>query len=428
MSGRSLLIAVCGAVLMAPAGCERAHTEPLGPVEKEWSRVADPGRGFYRHTERRSAADPAPGLGTLREWRREGITLVMRVCYLGEHRDGAMSDAYLDALRADFGVIREAGMKVIVRFAYSSSMEGADSQQAGEPVVLRHVEQLAPVLAENADVLHCLQAGFLGAWGEWHAVHPDFQAPDGSLSAPAARRLLSALLKAVPEPVHLQVRTPWQKMMLFEDDMPGADRVGHHNDCFLASPNDVGTYRDREGEIAWLEQETRTLPMGGETCGVHLPRSSGGSALKELARLHFNYLNLDYHPDVLDGWRRDGSFDEIAARLGHRLRLESAEEGPAGVKLVFLNEGFAAPLRNRPLEWRNGEGEVRVVDGFSARSLDPGERRVVELAGASLPLEIRLPDPSESLRPRGDYATRIVNLEPQASGWHRIPAKPQLAK
>lgn len=412
-------------VLLLLSGLQRAHSKP---VAEEWERVADPGRGLYRHSERRSAADPAPDPGMLREWRKDGSTLVMRVCYLGEFLKDDISSAYLDGLQRDFDGLRAGGMKAIMRFAYASSMEEVDQRQAGEVIVLRHIEQLAPVFRENSDVLHCVQAGFIGAWGEWHAVHPDFRASDGSLSPEASRRLMSALLNAVPEPIFLQVRTPWQKMMLFEADMEGAERVGHHNDCFLASDNDVGTYRDREGEMVWLEQQTETLPMGGETCGVSGTRSSGASALREMATLHFNYLNADYHPVVLEGWRQDGSYDEIVARLGHRVRLVTAANGPGGVMLTLINDGFAAPLYERPLEWRGTDGVARKMANFSMRSLKPGEKQSILLPGETLPIEVRLPDPAANLRERGEFCSRLVNVPVDKAGWHSISLPVELAK
>lgn len=412
-------------VVLLLSGLERAHGKP---DPEGWERVADPGRGLYRHSERRSAVDPSPDPGVLREWRKEGTTLVMRVCYLGEFLNDDISSAYLDALRRDFEALRAGGMKAIVRFAYASSMEEVDQRQAGEAIVLRHVEQLAPVFWGHSDVLHCVQAGFIGAWGEWHAMHSDFRAGDGSLSPEASRRLMSALLRAVPEPIFLQVRTPWQKMMLFEADMEGAERVGHHNDCFLASANDVGTYRDREGEMVWLEKQTETLPMGGETCGVSGTRSSGASALREMATLHFNYLNADYHPGVLESWRQDGSYDEIVARLGHRVRLVTAANGPAGVMLTLINDGFATPLYERSLEWRGADGVVRTIANFSMRSLKPGEKQDILLPGETLPIEVRLPDSATKLRERGEFCSRLVNMPVDKAGWHSVSSQVELAK
>ncbi|CAF1108593.1 unnamed protein product [Brachionus calyciflorus] len=83
----------------------------------------------------------------------------------------------------------------------------------------------------------------------------------------------------------LQIRTPFYKRNLFSN--PNAitsseayitsnprSRVGHHNDCFLASSDDYGTYEDISVEYPFLSSETLYLPMGGETCNPNPPRSS----------------------------------------------------------------------------------------------------------------------------------------------------------
>ena len=48
--------------------------------------------------------------------------------------------------------------------------------------------------------------------------------------------------------------------------------LGHHNDCFLASSTDYGTYDDVGKEYPYLEQDTKYVPMGGETCTKNPPR------------------------------------------------------------------------------------------------------------------------------------------------------------
>src|SRR5262249_27203248 len=108
-------------------------------------------------------------------------------------------------------------------------------------------------------------------------------------------------------------------------------RIGHLNDCFLASDNDFGTYR-APGDEGYVTTDTRFVAMAGETCAPDPPRSSCESAKRELARHHFSFLNRDYHKDVVDSWRADGCYDEIACRLGYR----------------FVVEGFAVPKSARP--------------------------------------------------------------------------------
>ena len=62
-------------------------------------------------------------------------------------------------LRVHFEREREAGMKVVLRHAYSWDM----SWPVQEPElkwILRHIEQLGPVWREYADVIYVVQAGF----------------------------------------------------------------------------------------------------------------------------------------------------------------------------------------------------------------------------------------------------------------------------
>ena len=60
------------------------------------------------------------------------------------------------------GVARKAGIKIILRFAYSIAMDEPDAPLS---VILQHLDQLKPILQENKDVIAVLQAGFIGSWG-----------------------------------------------------------------------------------------------------------------------------------------------------------------------------------------------------------------------------------------------------------------------
>ena len=44
--------------------------------------------------------------------------------------------------------------------------------------------------------------------------------------------------------------------------------TGHHNDCFLASSLDRGTYINRSLEYPYLKDDTKYTVMGGETCSL----------------------------------------------------------------------------------------------------------------------------------------------------------------
>lgn len=44
--------------------------------------------------------------------------------------------------------------------------------------------------------------------------------------------------------------------------------VGIHNDCFLASSTDMGTYEDKSVEYPYLQEDTKYTVVGGQTCAV----------------------------------------------------------------------------------------------------------------------------------------------------------------
>ena len=43
---------------------------------------------------------------------------------------------------------------------------------------------------------------------------------------------------------------------------------GSHNDCFVSSPDDVGTYLDFEKEYPYLQADLLYSNIGGETCRI----------------------------------------------------------------------------------------------------------------------------------------------------------------
>lgn len=302
---------------------------------------------------------------SLRALRNDNITLVFNYYYLNAYRDKDIDDEYLQRLEKNMQVLRKFGAKTILRFAYTSNYRESDKPwDAPVEQVIRHVAQIAPYLQEYADVIFCLQAGFVGAWGEWYYTsHFGYPVPD----VDARNTLLEALLEALPERRMLCVRTPEYKTNVlhtdFTDTLTYAEayngsykaRIAAHNDCFVASANDVGTFSGNPARNYWAK-ETRFTSMGGETCGTSY-YSTCENALEQLKRYHWTYLNRAYHPEVLNSWLQDGCMNEIKARLGYRFVLDKAwftPEPEAGksfkAELQIRNVGFAAPCNPRNVQ------------------------------------------------------------------------------
>jgi hypothetical protein len=93
----------------------------------------------------------------------ERVTLVRDLVQLGMFLDGPTSDARLAEIEAYCEAIRAAGMKVVPRFLYDCSMH---NREPPTEIIAGHLEQLAPLLSRNADVIAWLEAGLFGGTGE----------------------------------------------------------------------------------------------------------------------------------------------------------------------------------------------------------------------------------------------------------------------
>jgi hypothetical protein len=413
------LLAGCpGGVGLEPPAAPPAYAPAAGDVP-------NPERGFYVPDY------DAPGA------RGRGVTLVRHVFDLAPYRERPLSPAFLDGVASELARARRREVKLVPRFAYGFRRGTRDATRAR---VVQHLRQLAPVLREHADAIAFVEAGLIGWWGEWHHSSNGLIGEDGRPNA-QTRRVLAALLRAVPRERMVAVRYPAVKQALLGRAPVGAReagsgsaraRVGHHDDCMFASPTHWGTYpADRIAQAkAYVAADTRHVVQGGETCSAGpeaRPLIACPSALRELERLHVSTLNARFHPDVLETWRREGCLEEIRARLGYRFVLQDAEVpatvargGRLEVALRVDNEGFAAPYNHRPVELvlrRPGAAPVRLATRADARDWQPGDPRDVRLRArlpralppGSYEVLLALPDPAPRLRGRPGYAVRLAN-------------------
>ena len=376
--------------------------------------VVNPERGFFAFRNLLAMDDVA-------ELRASGVSLVYGQALLDGYRDRAIDARLEDKARTGFQVVRAAGLKVLPRFYYAADDKAPDARPAR---ALEHIKALGPLLRDNADVIAAMHAGFLGAWGEWH--------PEERATLAERKRILEALLEELPPSRSIVVRRPFYKQMSFGGPVTSAlahshaalARVGHLNDCFLASPNDQGTYR-AVGEEDYSLSDARYVPVGGETCAVNPPRSECGSATHELERHHWSFLNRDFQEQVLDSWRQGGCYDTIACRLGYRFVVRGHAQpaevrvgAPLAVRVSLTNDGYAAPYNPRPvfLALDAGQGPVFVPTGTDARTWAPGQDAEACLAATvpsggptgSVRIGLWLPDPEPSLQRDPRYAIRLT--------------------
>lgn len=430
----------CFSIVFCSSPGVAQHQEVFYEIDS--ANFPNPERGIYHHKEAQSSGYTPLSLSELSSYRERGVTLVMRVFYLRDFVHSDISREYLENVNRDFETARNAGVKLLVRFAYVKQMF-APHGDATPARVLAHIKQLTPVLRRNSDVTALVQAGFIGAWGEWYYTDHFSEVTGFNNEQNWADRkaVVEALLEAIPQNRTVQLRTPAYKRKITNTMEPldsdeafsGSmrSRIGHHNDCFLASANDLGTYlNDVEEEKSYIEDETLYVPLGGETCGVNVPASECPNALAEMERLHWSYLNEDYHPTVIAGFKSNGCMPDIRKYLGYRFRLIKSEiqeatkpGGEFSLSVELLNDGWAPPFNPRnveivltntnndleyyfkvptdPRRWPlNDTIRLNQVIGIP-ENFSPGEYRV----------SLNLPDPEGSLSKNPFYSIRLANKD-----------------
>jgi hypothetical protein len=358
------------------------------------------------------------------------VSVIQRIYTIPQYNDVPLPQSFLDIVQTDLNTAREGGVKLVMRFSYTNNQNGED---AALDTILLHINQLTPILQQNYDVINYIEAGFIGAWGEWYySSH--------NLNNTTSRRTVAfALLDALPIKRDIVVRTPEYKRRIFDNNNPldsveafsgtKKSRVGAHNDCFLADETDYGTYlwNDVEGDKNYLNQDNRYLPQGGETC-CDCGFTGCPNSLTDLTRMRYSVINKDYHPDVIQRWINEGCMDEIKRRLGYRLELLEATISdsikPTGIfnlDFQIANRGFASPFNPRNLEiiLRNTSSaqRYRLITEVDPRFWSAGDTTYVSLTGgilADMPegnynAFLFLADPEYRLHDNPDYAIRLAN-------------------
>lgn len=358
------------------------------------------------------------------------VTVIQRIYTIPQYNDIPLPESFLNTVQTDLNTARLGGVKVVPRFSYTNNQNGED---AALDTILLHINQLAPILQENYDVITYVEAGFIGAWGEWYYSSHNLN------NTNSRRTVTYALLDALPLKRNVVVRTPDYKRKIFQINTPldsleafsgtRRSRVGAHNDCFLADATDYGTYvyNDIEGDKNYLNQDNRYVPQGGETC-CDCGYAGCSNSLVDLARMRYSVLNKDYHPSVLSRWVTEGCMDEVKRRLGYRFELLEATISdsikPSGIfnlNFQITNKGFASPFNPRNLEIilrdNSNNHKYRLVTDVDPRFWMAGDTMFVNVTGG-IPANMSegnysaylfLADPENRLHDNPDYAIRLAN-------------------
>ncbi|MCI0699092.1 DUF4832 domain-containing protein [candidate division KSB1 bacterium] len=440
----------------AAEGKTRTYTE-------DTSAFGNPERGFYvqGRTQKGSGINRS---AVLRTRDTENIRIVRQYYHLDPYKSQHIPQSFLDIIEGDLNFIRSAGMKIIPRFTYSwdrSSIPPGELNDTTKEWTLKHIETVMPVLAKHADIIAFVEMGFVGLWGEWWGSDNGWTTDPWDYGACSSvqnyvdvfpgrqsdrEEIINRVLDILPDQLKLTLRYPRDKRAMFRDNATGTDclpltaaeahttmrkaRVGFHNDSvFTGNEDEQNTFfycgTDNaafvQSQIDWQRQDALFVPQGGETgCPYDPLYGNCDRAMVKLAERRFDVLNRGWCPETIQAWKDGGCYQEIAAKLGYRIRLISATLAQTTIKpgskfhlqIKLINDGYGKIYNKRDFEVvlkhkSTGAEHFLPVIGHDPRFWLPGEIQNIEITGdiptTGMPdgdydVFLFMPDPHPALR------------------------------
>lgn len=435
-----LILAIVGIIVSIMTLKYIRVINPLDVMDKilfqeDISQIKNPERGWFRIFK----SDEMNGIEKLKA---QKISIVLLEADLKEFVTVPISEEKLDEISDAFTSARNNDLQVIFRAAYD--FDGLPSSEPKSLDIIKgHITQLKSILYRNEDILYCVQAGFLGPWGEWHS---SFYGDPPSLTA--MKTVLFELMDAVPKTRAVLVRRPVFIREIYKGE-PGGNiiaetsaydgsdlsRTGYFNDALLSTDDEYGTYSDmeysRQDELEWADIHTKFTPFVGETNYLGA-NNNPENAVYELNKLHAQSINIDYLPEVITKWKTTAyndinTYDYISNRLGYRFILSemkiSSQVIKGGVLHVVLNmknEGFGNLINRREFEMILKNGPViysaKVSDDPRMWFRENGMMKKdlyfsvpSKISSGKWSVYLNLPSMYPSLRENPEYSIRFAN-------------------
>jgi Domain of unknown function (DUF4832)/Domain of unknown function (DUF4874) len=358
---------------------------------------------------------------------------------LNPYRNSAIPQSFLDDLNTQFAAARAAGVKLIVQSRYNSDLSSVDA-----PIdrVLQHISQLKPVLAQNADVIPFVKAGYIGAWGEWSGSTNGLDSDANKLA------IKNALLANTPSTTIVHFRRPGDINLWYPNNpaAAAAARVGHHNDCYMANDTDAHTYNGLNDPLRdYVKKMAENSGFGGETCdnvsNADQMRLTCAQALSEHAAYHVSWLHAAYAQRFIDSWKAGGCYDQISRSMGYRLQLDSVNHAPSAsrgtavaVNVSLRNTGWARMFSKRALvvTLRNKStgatitgsgGDLTTVASGASAQMTVNVNLPAGTTAGNYDVLISVPDIWSTTAGDARFAVRFANADSGSQAWDATNAR-----
>lgn len=395
--------------------------------------------------------------------KKDSLTLVQQYIYLTKWVSKDLDAEALANIRKIFDLMKEKGYKAVLRFAYNHAGLGTSGGES-EKWILRHIDQLTPLLVEYIGQIATVQVGFIGAWGEWHTSP---LANDQN----AKNAIVSALLRAIPAPYCVEMRYPTHKSALTLEQEEHRGRIGYANDYFTAGEHSHAPGNDfipntEDYKMIADEMKANNFYMSGEIpynenteWGLH-ELISPMTTLRILREHRYSAFDITQNYDLnIVSWKRvkvypsllnnnqilfDESYfkdaednqvvrsfyDFVRDHLGYRLNMRNestieVKNGNLEYDLILTNTGFATVINPKEVYLvlvsadnqvvKEMRLEVEPKNWIPSTKEDPNQAAQYSIKGSISPgltgtykVGIWMPEKEASLKNNATYAVKFA--------------------
>lgn len=345
------------------------------------------------------------------------VHLVQTYIYLSEYCKKPLDSKAFAQLEAYLKGLQTRKLRAVLRFAYEYEVNrkiGPTTRQ-----IKAHLEEISQWMSEHEYLLKetvlVLQAGFFGAWGEWHTAK-HFH---------SKKKLLTAIADSLPNDMPLQVRREYMKKKVAMHK--NANRIGFHDDylvgvyhkwstpdCAPPSENfknfcDASAVLLNDGEMPWGKD---TYYNNGKIDGLEFLEGCAKRHLSTLSMAHnfiedSNTFNMArWQGEVLspiqaidlglpftttyfksaDGKEHSKSiFDYLCDHLGYLIFVKNFAFTENSLSLALSNVGFALPYGFSALscyvKYKSGTEKHYVFEDFKDTEILGGTENTFTVKG-----------------------------------------------
>lgn len=377
-----------------------------------------------------------------------GPTKVMRlyICLSGEVAQGScsqnpavtgpLSAGMLTSINSGIAAYGGSGMRLIIRFTYNFGPIGPGAMDAPINVISTHIDQLAPILLQNKDLIFALEAGFIGTWGEWHS------STNGNDTAAAQKVVLDKELNYFNGVFPVLVRYPGN-LITYTGSITPPLGLGLHDDFYASNSDDGATWNPCAGGyclpnysasqlMSYAAEVSTNTMFVGEFGGLY-PVLQTCDALDAYSyTLHPQSITIFPGADIGTELQNEGCAQSFYNRVGTRIVLQRAAiignpipGGQLFVALTIMNAGYGRVIRQRPVTLvliQTGRAvaqipipvqnlDLRTLQSFASETFQFEAALPTTLQSGPVSVALLIPDPAPSLSSIPAYALPFNSLD-----------------